>query len=359
MATNLAGLLGGLGQQGGIDFNTAMSDPRVAFGLGLLSTKTPQEGIAQGIGLLSQQSTLKRQQMLDELDKKYKEAQIAHLNDPDSPFAKLLADRAKTAEGSPERALYDAQVTKENTVTSFGYPMPVIGPDGNPTFAARNDVIKGGYKPIPAASSVTKPPTGYAFGPSDESGSQTLVPIAGGPADPSTKPLNEYQGKSNLFGNRMEDAEAIISDKGASVGTDPVQRAKIGTPLIGNYLASSDMQQEDQAERNFVNATLRQESGAAINQSEFDNAIKQYFPRPGDGPEVLAQKPANRATAIKAMQEATGPSYKSRKAASAGSSSSIGGTAPASQPTEADINHTAQKYGMTPAQVRQQLGIGQ
>lgn len=54
------------------------------------------------------------------------------------------------------------------------------------------------------------------------------------------------------------------------------------------------MQKFNQAKRNFVNAVLRNESGAVISPSEFDNADKQYFPQPGDTPEVLAQKAKNR-----------------------------------------------------------------
>ena len=46
--------------------------------------------------------------------------------------------------------------------------------------------------------------------------------------------------------------------------------------------------------RNFINATLRRESGAAIAESEFDSAIKQYFPQLGDDQETQRQRRANR-----------------------------------------------------------------
>lgn len=54
------------------DINNAMSDPRVALGIGLLTTRTPQEGISQGIGLLSQQSQLARQREKDRQDQEYR-----------------------------------------------------------------------------------------------------------------------------------------------------------------------------------------------------------------------------------------------------------------------------------------------
>lgn len=166
-----------------------------------------------------------------------------------------------------------------------------------------NKAIEGVY------GAYGKAPSGYSYGPDGN-----LMPIPGGPSDPANKPMTETQGKAGLFTSRMSDAEPIISDLGGKVGTDPSERAKASVPLVGNYLVSSDYQKLDQAERNFVNATLRQESGAAINQSEFDNAIKQYFPRPGDGPEVIKQKAQNRATAIREMGNAAGPAYTAKHA---------------------------------------------
>tara|TARA_R110000851_G_scaffold96172_1_gene208666 strand:- start:6283 stop:6534 length:252 start_codon:yes stop_codon:yes gene_type:complete len=47
-----------------------------------------------------------------------------------------------------------------------------------------------------------------------------------------------------------------------------------------NFLKTADRKQFEQAQRNFVNAVLRQESGAAIADSEFASAAKQYFPAP-------------------------------------------------------------------------------
>jgi len=67
-------------------------------------------------------------------------------------------------------------------------------------------------------------------------------------------------------------------------------------PLGGmeRFMVSEDYLKYDQAKRNFINATLRRESGAAIADSEFENANIQYFPLPGDTDEVVAQKRRNR-----------------------------------------------------------------
>ena len=60
-------------------------------------------------------------------------------------------------------------------------------------------------------------------------------------------------------------------------------------------LQSAERQQVEQAKRNFINATLRRESGASISPEEFKNGEKQYFPAYKDSTEVLKQKEANRA----------------------------------------------------------------
>lgn len=70
---------------------------------------------------------------------------------------------------------------------------------------------------------------------------------------------------------------------------------------------STEGQQAQQAQQNFVNAVLRQESGAAINSSEFDNARKQYFPQPGDSQEVITQKRRNRELVISGFARQAGP----------------------------------------------------
>ena len=137
-----------------------------------------------------------------------------------------------------------------------------------------------------------------------------LQPIPGGPRDPSApaparniRPTTDQNNAAGFY-DRMIAANAVLDDPTAvAAAQDYVGKAKANLPLgIGNYLATPDYQRFDQAQRDFVNAVLRKESGAAISEGEFANASKQYFPQPGDGPEVLAQKARNRQTAVAAMK---------------------------------------------------------
>lgn len=127
--------------------------------------------------------------------------------------------------------------------------------------------------------------------------------------------MTEMQGKANLFQSRAAKADKVINDlqgKYSPLAINVKQGSGkvwgVGGSLegIGNYLLSDEAQRVEQAQRDFVNAILRQESGAVITPEEFDNAQKQYFPQPGDSPAVIAQKRKNRDTAIKGLQAMVG-----------------------------------------------------
>lgn len=142
------------------------------------------------------------------------------------------------------------------------------------------------------------------------------VDIAGAQATP-TNPYaygkqNEAQSKDSGFANRMFRAEGVLRDPAVEgAATDLKQNVYGKAPgFVSNYITSADFQKFDQAKRDFVNAVLRRESGAAISQSEFDNANKQYFAQPGDTPERIAEKRRNRQDAIAGVAGGGGQSYK-------------------------------------------------
>lgn len=138
----------------------------------------------------------------------------------------------------------------------------------------------------------------------------TLEFIPGGPADPDAARKaapTEFQGKSAGFGTRAQEADRILTELTGKFSPAAVnlKQSTENAPVIGgalgagvNMMTSAANQKAEQAQRDFVNAVLRQESGAAISASEFENAKKQYFPQPGDGPEVIRQKEDNRKLAV-------------------------------------------------------------
>lgn len=130
--------------------------------------------------------------------------------------------------------------------------------------------------------------------------------------------FNGEQANAATFADRMRAAEPILQATEGVQG-DLGQAALGQIPLgLGNFLQKPEFQQAVQAQRDFINAVLRKESGAAISPSEFENAQKQYFPQPGDGPQVIEQKRQNRAIAIAGMERSGGPAYSNPNASGNG-----------------------------------------
>jgi hypothetical protein len=147
--------------------------------------------------------------------------------------------------------------------------------------------------PTPQAAPVAQPGSG-------------MIPVT--PPKPQT--MTEGQSNAALYADRMREADAIIAEN-EKAGMDIGGRALEAVPGgAGNFLQSDQYQLFEQARRNFINAVLRRESGAVIADTEFANAEKQYFPRPGDSEAVLKQKAANRRSAIDGISRAAGPTYK-------------------------------------------------
>ncbi len=117
--------------------------------------------------------------------------------------------------------------------------------------------------------------------------------------------LTESEGRNSGFYGRGVESQQILNDL-ESQGTSLWNKTVGNIPVAGNFLRSADAQKYDQAKRNFINAVLRRESGAVISPEEFANAEEQYFPQPGDGNEVIAQKRRNRDTTIQGLKVSSG-----------------------------------------------------
>jgi hypothetical protein len=125
------------------------------------------------------------------------------------------------------------------------------------------------------------------------------------------KSMTDAQAKANLFGTRMKESDRILNTMEGKYSPMAVnaKMAAADAPVVGgaagalgNWMLTAEGQQAEQAQRDFINAVLRRESGAVISPPEFENAKKQYFPQPNDDPKTLAQKRRNRALAISGME---------------------------------------------------------
>lgn len=203
-------------------------------------------------------------------------------------------------DGQPmvNRAAVEAksQIAAAGAPVTYGSPIAVTLPDGTPALA------QPGNRPGAPPQVMRITPGGTPLRPSADS-----------------KPPTEGQSKAVLFGSRMSEADQVIrslGEKGVNMPSIVKQGAE-SVPVIGgalgaaaNFAQTPEQQQVEQAQRDFINAVLRRESGAVIAESEFANARRQYFPQPGDSPTVIKQKAKNRTTALEGMKVEAGPHWR-------------------------------------------------
>jgi hypothetical protein len=115
--------------------------------------------------------------------------------------------------------------------------------------------------------------------------------------------MTESESNASMFGARMFTAnQALVTLE--SEGTKLGQMIAGKIPVVGNYMLTPEGRQYQNAQKNFVAALLRKESGAVIGQDEIDDAIPIYFPVAGDDPQTIEMKRKNRQIVVNAMMQA-------------------------------------------------------
>ncbi|MGV2052611.1 hypothetical protein ACQZ48_21265 [Agrobacterium sp. 22-209-1] len=239
----------------------------------------------------------------------------------------------KSVEAQALNGLMDAGTLTPAQAQQLGAGKTITGPNGEIIFMTPQGVFgqsaDGTLSPMSTPQAPTPPappqsPGGVDIFGTDAPATPTPPAPPQAPKPPVTPqrqgmiPLTEPkvtidESKAGGFADRMTQSGGLI-DKFGNAGLNTIDQALTNSPyvpgFIANNLVGEDFQQYDQARRDFINAQLRRESGAVISPEEFDNANKQYFPQPGDKPEVLEQKRKNRETVIGAMIRDAGPTYK-------------------------------------------------
>jgi hypothetical protein len=132
------------------------------------------------------------------------------------------------------------------------------------------------------------------------------MPVAYGPESvPKPDAFTQSEWMAAQFGSRTKTSGDIIESLGPNF-TGFVSR---GVGAVPAGFRTEERQSFDQATRNFINATLRRESGAAIAPSEFESANLQYIPQVGDTEAQLRQKTQNRKTISAALRLEAGEAY--------------------------------------------------
>lgn len=213
-----------------------------------------------------------------------------------------LIDSKQLTAAQAQQLAAGKQVTGPNGEILFMTPQGIFsqpGQGGNAPAPQQDEGVNlfGDQQPIPNQQPALAPSP------------QSNVPAAQQGAIQLTGPKAPNEGQANAggFADRMQNAEATIGQF-ENQGADFWQQMGAKAPG-GNYMVSPEYQRYDRAKRDFINAQLRKESGAVIGADEFRNADVQYFPQPGDGPDVIEDKRRARELARQGMTRSAGPSY--------------------------------------------------
>lgn len=110
------------------------------------------------------------------------------------------------------------------------------------------------------------------------------------------------------YANRLEQANQVVNQLSPNLKNMSYLQLK-SAMLLPSGLQKPEIQQYSQASKNFINAVLRRESGAAISPSEFDTAYSQYLIKPGDSEAVVQQKEKNRLLVQRNFVNEAGTAY--------------------------------------------------
>lgn len=324
-----AALLAGLQNAGISQQNTTGANALGDTGYFQDPSKTPS-------AIATASAAMKRQQRVGVLRRnpdlaQYGDDELAALADDDEMFGKYAAPKAPRK----KTVMFDEK-GKALIVDADDPQIPAdfIGPHTERSPTAQQHVID----PVTGAVvffDPTNPPKGLKVNPAPTPPSpMTSVGVDGNghpvfvdPRNPSrstTSTATVVPQKTNApptdaerlaagFAARMASASQTLTAIEDKPGALEMLTGNYGSPSgsgnwpgMGNWTLSSEAQVYKQAQRNWVRANLRKESGAAIGDDEMAEEIRTYFPEPGDGKGVVAAKRRSRAIAEENMRRNAG-----------------------------------------------------
>jgi hypothetical protein len=253
-----------------------------------------QRAIAQA--LMTQQ--MQAMDPMRQLQMQQLQLQVQAMQNPQvDPMARLVTGAEAEAMGLPPGAynvLPDGRVTQVADATApaggfrpatteesaaFGGIPGQIGPDGR-------------FYPVNAPSGMTIE--------SDGQGGFRMVQGSGvGGGDVR---FTEGQSRDNVYATRAEGALAALDGIDQTL-TNRTELLAESVPLgFGRAIQTPEFQQARAAGREFLQASLRKDTGAAITTQEVEEYGSVYLPQPGDTPEMLAWRRTARQRALEALR---------------------------------------------------------
>jgi hypothetical protein len=320
--TFLQKLGGFMGKGGGLEKSLAPFGGAGNLGLAMLANSgystTPRSfgQILGGSALQAQQSAIQQQQLaqekaMEEVRKRYMEAQIAAMQGKPEGFT-LGPGQVRYGSDGEQIASVPATDNLASEIQEFldGKKLGLLPPNLDFQAYQKQKRSAGATQINLGSQGLSAPPSGYARPDPAKPG---LIIEPGGPADPKNRlatPPTEGERTAANYHGRMQEAEKLIGDYKPATG-DYIAALNMmeGGPIrsgAANVMMSQEGQQFYQAAADWVRAKLRKESGAVISPSEMAQEIKTYFPMPGDTDAVIQQKKKAREQATKGMREMGG-----------------------------------------------------
>lgn len=137
------------------------------------------------------------------------------------------------------------------------------------------------------------------------------VVFGGNFAKPTSGTLKETGTERNALGFYIR-AKDVVDTLETGIEQDIVKKSLTGQARLEfapNFAQSQENQVYRQLQRQFTEARLRKESGAAIPTAEYTQDAQTYFAQVGDTPETLARKKAARDKVLESLRIAAGNSY--------------------------------------------------
>jgi hypothetical protein len=142
----------------------------------------------------------------------------------------------------------------------------------------------------------------------DKSGGTAAVNAASGVTAKPDK-FTEGMRSAAQYAQRMTAAEALLTGNKEQAPSLTEKAAGMLGETAANVTRSPERQKSLQAQRDWVRAKLRKESGAAIGVDEMENEIRTYFPQIGDSEAVKQQKALARQQATQGLIQSAGSAY--------------------------------------------------
>ena len=316
--SSLGGLFGYPGQQPDMGMANPAADARLALAAQLLARSQSGQGFGANLGsaLIAgreaqmQSQQFNQQQQSADLDRQYRQAQIAQMGMPTQRAPVIVAGK----DGKPVYASADQAIGQS----------PYMEPRGNTQGPSEIEIAQ--FLNDPSVPEATKKdlrglldrkyrdpagePLVSVLGPN---GQPILVPrsqaVNATPAATRENPSDGERAAANFLG-RMDAAEKNLGSYNPSMMDYLAAERWISgggmSSVAANKVMSEKGGQYYQAAADWVRAKLRKESGAVISPEEMVQEIRTYFPMPGDTPSRIEQKRQARMQATEGMRGMSG-----------------------------------------------------